>query len=99
MFRKILLFALAISLLNVGGKTVFAGSQNDDPGRLARVKAAVAKRGTGEKARVTIKLHDQKEVKGFVAQAGQDDFVAADGKSARGLGSLHEYQLQITKVE
>ena len=81
MFGKTLMLVLAVSLLHVAVAPVFADSQREDIGRLAKVKASVAKRGTGEKARVTVKLRDQKEVKGFVAQAGEDDFVIADGKT------------------
>ena len=81
MFRKTLLLALAVSLLHVGVGPVFAGSQRDDVRRLARIKASVAKRGTGEKARIKVQLQDKKEVKGFVAQTGEDDFVVADAKT------------------
>ena len=81
MFRRILLFALAVSLLHVGDRPVFAESQRDDPGQLAKVKAQVAKRGTGEKARITVELRDHKEVKGYVSQAGEDNFVVTDQKT------------------
>jgi hypothetical protein len=81
MFRKTLLLALAISLLHVGASSVLAGSQGQDTRRIAKVKAQVAKRGTGEKARITVKLRDKKEVKGYVSQAGEDDFVVADAKT------------------
>ena len=81
MFRRTLLIALAVSLLHVGIRPAFANSQGDDASRLAKIKAAVARRGTGEKASIKVKLRDQKEVKGFVAQAGEDDFVVADGKT------------------
>ena len=80
MFRKCLLLLLAVFLLYVVVNPVFADSQRDEP-RIAKVKAQVAKRGVGEKARIKIELRDKKEVKGYVSQAGEDDFVVADAKT------------------
>ena len=80
MFRKCLLLLLAVFLLYVVVDPVFADSQRDEP-RLAKVKAQVAKRGVGEKARIKLELRDKKEVKGYVSQAGEDDFVVADAKT------------------
>ena len=80
MFRRDLLLLLAVSLLHVVVKPVFADSQRDEP-RIAKVKAQVTKRGVGEKARIKVELVDKKEVKGYVSQAGDDDFVVADAKT------------------
>lgn len=46
-----------------------------------KVKAAVAKRGTGKKARVTVKLQDGSKVKGYISQAGEDSFTLTDSKT------------------
>ena len=81
MFRRAMLVALSVSLLHVGAQSAFAGSQRDDPGQTAKVKAQVAKRGVGEKARIKVELRDKKEVKGYVSQAGDDAFVVADAKT------------------
>ena len=80
MFRKSLLLLLAISLLHVVVNPVLADSQRDEP-RIAKVKAQVTKRGTGEKARIKVELRDKKEVKGYISQAGEEDFVVADAKT------------------
>ena len=80
MFRKSLLLLLAVSLLHVCVNPAIADSQRDEP-RIAKVKAKVAKRGVGEKARIKIELRDKKEVKGYVSQAGEDTFVVADAKT------------------
>ena len=45
------------------------------------VKAQVAKLGLGEKARATITLKDGAKSKGYVARAGDDDFVMRDRKT------------------
>ena len=81
MLKKTLTLALAISLLHLVVSPVFADSPGDDTQRIAKVKAQVARRGIGEKARIKIQLGDKKEVKGYVSQAGEDDFVVADAKS------------------
>lgn len=60
-----------------------ASSKEDKQTQLAaRVKADVAKRGVGEKAGVTVKLRDKTEVKGYVYQAGEDNFVVRNPKTA-----------------
>ena len=39
-----------------------------------RVKAEVLKRGTGEKAKVKVKLRNGSEVRGYISKADQDTF-------------------------
>ena len=47
----------------------------------AKIKAALTKRGAGEKSKVNIKLRDGREIKGYVAGLNADDFVIADSKT------------------
>ena len=83
MLRKTLLLALAISLFHVEARKVIADSQEGaELRRVANVKAAVAKRGIGEKARIKVTLRDKTEVKGYVYQAGEDSFIVADIKTS-----------------
>ena len=49
--------------------------------RAEKVKAGVAKLGTGEQARVEVKLHDGTKVRGYVREAGADNFVIIDRKT------------------
>ena len=73
------------------------------------MKAKVAKLGTGEKAKATVILKDEKKIKGYIGQAGSDDFVLRDRKtdtptkpvfpshvSATALETPHETGTQIT---
>jgi len=48
-----------------------------------QVKAEVFKRGTGEKARVKVKLRDGSEVRGYISKTNEDSFELRDksGKS------------------
>lgn len=46
-----------------------------------KAKIKIAKLGTGEKAKATVYLKDGTKVKGYIAQAGNDDFVLRDRKT------------------
>jgi hypothetical protein len=56
-------------------ETRSANSQTDE------VKAKVAKLGVGANAKATIRLKDGSKKKGYIAQAGEDDFVIRDRKT------------------
>jgi hypothetical protein len=45
-----------------------------------KVKAEVAKRGTGPKAKVTVKLKDKTTLKGYISNASGDSFTLSDSK-------------------
>lgn len=46
-----------------------------------KVKIKIAKLGVGAKAKATIRLKDGSKTKGYVAQAGEDNFVIRDRKT------------------
>jgi hypothetical protein len=46
--------------------------------RIAKIKAAIAKLGVGEQARVTVKRHDKTKLTGYVHEAGSDAVTLAD---------------------
>ena len=48
---------------------------------LEKVKIKIAKLGVGEKAKATVYRKDGTKVKGYIAQAGDDDFVLRDRKT------------------
>jgi hypothetical protein len=48
---------------------------------LEQVKIKIAKLGLGDKAKATIKLKDGAKTKGYIAQAGDADFVLRDRKT------------------
>jgi hypothetical protein len=48
-----------------------------------KVKTAVAKRGTGSRAKVTIKLKDKTKLSGYINQAGSDSFTVSDSKTGQ----------------
>src|SRR5689334_22189279 len=60
---------------------VAAQQSKSEATTLDKVKAKVAKLGTGEKAKATVILKDGTKIKGYIGQAGNDDFVLRDRKT------------------
>jgi hypothetical protein len=81
MLKQYLGFALAALL--VFGTTVSTAVSAPKGQRLTtdEVKIKVAKLGTGAKAKATVWLADGTKVKGYVSQAGDEDFIMRDRKS------------------
>ena len=99
MFKKLLMLALAGLLLNlVCAAPVMAvgnSSQKEDAKRAAKIKALIAKVGTGLDADIEVKLLDKTYVKGYVSEAGEDQFVVTD--AGTGATTTVEYS-QVSKV-
>ena len=77
------LICLLASVLVVAGisKPVAAQQSNSEGVLIEKVKAKVAKLGTGEKAKATVILKDGTKKKGYIGQASSDDFVLRDRKT------------------
>jgi hypothetical protein len=58
-----------------------AQETDDDAKAVEKVRLKVAKIGTGDKARVTVKKKDGTRIKGTISQASTDDFTVRDKKS------------------
>jgi hypothetical protein len=72
----------ALLLLAPAAQTFGAGQKADKQTPIEKVKIQVAKVGVGEKARATITTKDGAKIKGYVSQAGDDDFVMRDRKTS-----------------
>lgn len=83
MFGKVLSFVLAGLVLNAAcARPASAAPEGDKQSRFVqRVKDGVRRLGTGESARVEVKLRDKRKLKGYVSEAGEDDFVLVEEKS------------------
>ena len=85
MLKRLVSLGIAALLLHAADvmplPTLARTNQSDR--KAAKVKADVAKRGTGEKARVVVKLQDGSKLKGHVSQAGNDSFTLTDSKSGQ----------------
>lgn len=98
MFKKVLSVALVGFLFGVSGLgPVYASSKEEKATRLEeKVKAGISKLGTGSDARVEVKLRDKTKLKGYVSEAGEDNFVVVDEKT--GASSTVPY-VQVKQVK
>ena len=62
-----------------------------------RVKAEVLKRGTGEKAKVKVKLRNGSEVRGYISKADQDTF-DIHGKNSENVTLAYADVLSVRKA-
>ena len=65
---------ISLLVLAVLVNTQFMLGQAKEGNGPERVKAEVLKRGTGEKAKVKVKLRNGSEVRGYISKADQDTF-------------------------
>ncbi|MGI8733016.1 MAG: hypothetical protein ACR2LM_06915 [Pyrinomonadaceae bacterium] len=75
-----LLVAVVLLLGAVPQQAVASQSGSQVP-TVETVRSKIARLGIGAKAKATIKLKNGTKVKGYVAQAGEDDFVMRDRKT------------------
>lgn len=83
MFRQTLSLVLVALLTQVSLAIPAAAKtkKEESQKRAAKVKSALAKLGTGERARVEVKLLDKTELKGYVREAGEDGFVLVNDET------------------
>src|SRR4030095_4478839 len=82
MRKKYLNYFLASMLLLLpASRTAVAAPQAQQRTSAEEVKIKVAKRGLGSKARATVWLTNGTKVKGYISQAGENDFVIRDRKT------------------
>lgn len=72
----------ALLLLAPATQTFGAGQKAAKQTPVEKIKIQVAKVGVGEKAKATITTKDGAKIKGYVSQAGDDDFVIRDRKTS-----------------
>jgi hypothetical protein len=82
MQKKYLNYLLTALLLLVPvARTAIAAPKNQQRISPAEVKTRVLRLGTGSKARATVWRNDGSKVKGYISQAGANDFVMRDRKT------------------
>ena len=98
MFKKLLSLALVALLINLAGVTpAYAASKEEKQARFAeKVKAGVLKFGTGEAARVKVKLRDKTQLAGYISAADGEGFTVIDSKT--GMATTIAYP-QVKKVQ
>ena len=83
MFRKLVALSLIAFVINLAGvRVAYADSKEEKQARFAeKVKANVLKLGTGESARVKVKLRDQAKLEGYISDAGAETFTITNRKT------------------
>jgi preprotein translocase subunit SecF len=70
-----------LSVLFTFAQPLAAQEGNQPEMTLEQVKIKIAKLGVGDKAKATIRLKSGAKAKGYIAQAGEDDFVLRHRKT------------------
>jgi hypothetical protein len=80
MFRKLPLLASAILAITLAGvPAAYGGTKPDKQAQLVeKVRTGISQLGTGEQARVELKLTDKTKLKGYVSEASGDHFTVVD---------------------
>ena len=83
MLKKLLSVSLAVLLINLAGMTpAYAASKEEKEARFAeKVQVNVLKLGTGEAARVKVKLRDKTKLEGYISAADGEGFTVTDSKT------------------
>src|SRR3989442_1023836 len=82
MLKRNLAWLIAGVLLGPASQLAVAGQKEEKQApAVETVKVQVAKLGVGAKAKATIRLKNSAKTKGYVARAGEDDFVMRDRKT------------------
>ena len=80
MLKKICSAVLSALLLQAAAVPAFAATGAEKEARRAeKVRAQLARLGTGPDARIKLELRDKTRLEGFVSEAGADGFVVTDG--------------------
>jgi len=99
MFKKTLAIVLTGLLLlatNFGSQPVRADTIED--AQLAgKARVSILKIGTGQKARVEVKLRDNTRLKGYVSEVGADTFTVTDAKTGASSTVAYNNVAQVKK--
>lgn len=84
MFRKSIVHVLTVALcwLFVAMPSVSAKSKAEKAAEFAaKVKHEIAKLGTGQEARISVKLRDKTKLSGYVSKLGEESFFVTEAKT------------------
>jgi hypothetical protein len=82
MIRRCSSLLLVVLSLHFAAAQCFAESREEKQARhTEKVRQGILKLGSGESARLVIKMRDKTKLAGFVREAGQDSFVLTDMKT------------------
>ncbi len=83
MLKKSVTLLLVALVINLGGvRLAYADSKEEKHARFTeKIKANVLKLGSGESARVKVKLRDQPKLEGYISEAGAETFTVTNPKT------------------
>ena len=84
MLKRLFSIGLVVLLFHAGNSLLIhdvVRAQSDPASD--KVKAEVGKRGTGPKAKVTVKLKDRTKLKGYISNASADSFTLSDSETGQ----------------
>ena len=83
MFKRVISVTLIMLLVNVAGvRLVYGESKEEKEARFTeKVKASILTLGTGEAARVKIKLRDKSKLDGYISAADDESFTVISTKT------------------
>ena len=84
MLKKVLsLIVVGLLVYMAGVVPAYADSKAEKEARFGeKVKDGVRKLGTGEASRVEVRLRDKTKLKGYISEAGENNFVVVDASGA-----------------
>ncbi len=99
MSKKYCVFALILLMIGAANiRIVLATAQTGNQvSSTDEIKRAVAKAGTGRKARIKVTLRDNTEIEGYVNEARENDFVLTDKKTKNPMTALYADASKIKK--
>ena len=99
MFRRMLSIILSGLMLSTALVSQSASANTKkDAAPAEKARAAVQKIGTGEKARVEVRLRDNTKLKGYVSAADEDSFTVTDRKTGATTNVAYADALQVKKA-
>ena len=81
MLKTFLLLLIVVLSCGTVSRVAMAGQSTSQVPTVEHIKSKVARIGVGAKAKATIRLKNGTKVKGYIAQAGDEDFVMRDRKT------------------
>jgi hypothetical protein len=83
MLKRQLVLTLGVLVMNLALSTsLFAATDNDKVAKQAtKVKANIARLGTGRDARIEVQLRDKTKLKGYVSQIKDSSFFVVDDRT------------------
>lgn len=81
----LIMLVINLSFGTMAGSRVYAGTSNEKKAakRTEKIKTKIGKLGTGEKAKVKVKLSDGTKLKGYVSRTADDNFVVTDAETGK----------------